>query len=74
MLKPIIPVNSLAKNLSVVMGVILVWRGVWHLLDALDLALFGGSHLFSSLGGVILGLMIIYFPDKDFRDLGRSDK
>jgi hypothetical protein len=57
------------KTLTIVLGVVLVWRGVWLILDFTDIALFGGSHVLTAIGGVILGLFILYAPDKDLRDI-----
>lgn len=61
--------NYLAKNIVVVVGIVLVWRGTWYVLDDLDKWLFGGSHFWTSLAGVIVGLMILYFPDKDLKEI-----
>ena len=35
--------NYLAKNISVVIGLVLIWRGIWHVLDGLDKWIFGGN-------------------------------
>jgi len=59
----------LGKNLSTVLGLVLVWRGVWYVLDGLDLAVFGGSHTWTAFGGIILGLFILYIPDKDLKEI-----
>lgn len=32
----------LAKNLGIIIGIVLVWRGIWHMLDAIDVWFFGG--------------------------------
>lgn len=61
--------NYLAKNIVVVVGIVLVWRGAWYVLDDLDKWLFGGSHFWTSLAGIIIGLMILYFPDKDLKEI-----
>lgn len=58
-----------AKNIFVVIGVVLIWRGIWYLLDAIDIALFDGHHAYTALGGIILGLLILYLPDKDLKEL-----
>lgn len=39
----------LAKNIAVVFGIVLIWRGAWHLLDELDKWIFGGSHIWTAL-------------------------
>lgn len=59
----------LARNLTLVIGIVLVWRGIWYALDFLDVWLFGGYHLWSALAGVIIGLLFLYLPDKDLKEL-----
>lgn len=58
-----------AKNISVVVGLVLIWRGVWNLLDAMDYVLFGGNHAWSAIGGIVLGLVILYVPDHDLKEI-----
>ena len=57
------------KNFSIVIGLVLIWRGIWYVLDALDIMFFGGSHTWTAVGGVILGLIILYIPDKDLKEI-----
>ncbi len=64
-----ISLSYLTKNISIVIGLVLVWRGIWHMLDELDRLIFGGSHLWTSLFGVIIGLIILYLPDKDLKEI-----
>ncbi|OGI73012.1 hypothetical protein A2737_02330 [Candidatus Nomurabacteria bacterium RIFCSPHIGHO2_01_FULL_41_71] len=59
----------LAKNISVVIGLVLIWRGIWYVLDGLDKLIFDGSHIWSAFGGIILGLIILYLPDKDLKEI-----
>ena len=59
----------LAKNISIVVGVVLVWRGIWYVLDALDERLFGGSHFWTALVGIVVGLLVLYLPDKDLKEI-----
>lgn len=61
--------NYLTSTITVVVGIVLVWRGIWYTLDELDKWLFGGSHFWTSLAGVIVGLMILHFPDKDLKEI-----
>lgn len=58
-----------AKNIGVVIALVLIWRGIWYSLDWLDAAAFAGDHKFSALGGIILGLLILYLPDKDLKEI-----
>lgn len=59
------------KNLSIVLGIILIWRGIWYLLDAVDQFLFGGSHVPVAIIGIIAGLLILYLPDKDLNEINK---
>lgn len=59
----------LASNLSVVVGLVLVWRGVWYVLDGVDLLIFGNSHLLTAVAGILLGLLILYLPDGDLKEI-----
>lgn len=58
-----------SKNLLVVLGVVLIWRGIWHILDFLDVIIFGGNGLWTALGGIIVGLLVLYLPDGDLKEL-----
>ncbi len=59
----------LAKNLGIIVGIVLIWRGIWVVLDAFDAFLFGGSHLVSGILGIVLGFIILYLPDKDLKEI-----
>ena len=61
--------HYLAKNIATVFGLVLVWRGVWHLLDGVDTYLFAGNHFWTAIPGILLGLAILYFPDKDLKEI-----
>ena len=63
--------SYLIKNLGIVLGLVLIWRGIWYALDWLDWRFLGGSHIWSALGGIIIGFMLLYFPDKDLRNIER---
>ncbi len=39
------------------------------MLDALDKWLFDGSHFWTALLGIIIGLMILYLPDHDLKEI-----
>ena len=58
-----------ARDISIVLGLVLVWRGIWHALDDIDKWFFGGSHFWTSLAGIVLGLLILYLPDKDLKEI-----
>ncbi len=52
----------------VVFGIIMVWRGVWALLD---IHLFPGSPTFSALVSIALGAFVLYLDDFSLKDLKR---
>ncbi len=51
------------------LGLVLMWRGTWYVLDGLDLWLFSGSHVWTALGGIFLGILILYLPDNDLKEI-----
>ena len=61
--------NYFVKNISIVIGLVLVWRGIWYVLDGLDAWIFGGSHIWTALGGIIAGILVLYLPDKDLKEI-----
>ncbi len=69
MLKHKITLQYLAKNIFIIIGLVLIWRGIWYVLDGLDKWLFDGSHTWTALIGIIVGLVILYLPDKDLKEI-----
>ena len=59
------------QNLSIVIGLVLIWRGVWYVLDWLDLRFLNNEHLYTALGGIIVGLLILYLPDKALKEISK---
>jgi hypothetical protein len=62
-------IRYFAKNLAIIVGIVLIWRGIWYVLDAIDLVLFAGSPIYSALLGIIVGFFILYLPDKDLKEI-----
>jgi len=60
-----------SKNLLTVLGVVLIWRGIWHLLDYIDVNILGGNTVITAAGGIVVGLLVLYLPDHDLKELGR---
>lgn len=58
-----------AKNLAVVIGLVLIWRGVWYVLDWIDYAFLNGDHRWLAVGGIVLGLVVLYLPDHDLKEI-----
>ena len=64
-------IRYFTKNVSIAIGIILIWRGVWVLLDLVDQQLFGGSHVITALLGIVVGVLILYLPEKNLKALER---
>ena len=71
MSKQKITLQYFVKNISIVIGLVLIWRGIWYVLDSIDKWLFGGSHALTAAMGIIVGLVILYLPDKDLKEIER---
>lgn len=67
----ILNIKYFTKGITVAIGIIIIWRGVWILLDLLDGYLFGGNHIITSVGGIIIGVLMLYLPDKNLKALER---
>ncbi len=57
------------KNLGTAVGLVIIWRGVWHILDWVDVNMLGGNILWTAIGGIVVGLAILYLPDNDLKEL-----
>jgi len=57
------------KNMAVVIGLVLIWRGIWHVLDEIDIVYFGGDYFWTAIGGLVVGLLILYLPDHDLKEI-----
>ena len=69
MIKNKLTLGYFVKNISVVFGLVLIWRGIWYMLDVLDKWIFGGNRFWLALGGIAIGLIILYFPDKNLKEI-----
>lgn len=61
--------SQLAKSLPIVIGLVLVWRGVWYVADWIDLTYLGGSHAITAVGGILTSLLLLYLPDRDLKEI-----
>jgi hypothetical protein len=68
-MKKTLTLRYLAKNIFIVIGMVLIWRGMWFVLDEIDKWLFGGSHVWTALIGILVGLIILYLPDRDLKEI-----
>jgi hypothetical protein len=58
-----------AHSIVKVASVVIIWRGIWYLLDKFDYRYFDGDHMFSAIVGIALGLALLYLPDRDLTEL-----
>ncbi len=54
------------RSLLVITGVIFVWRGLWGLMDTY---LFPDQPGLSFTVGLIIGMIMLYVPDDDLKEL-----
>lgn len=64
-------IKYFAKNIVIAVGLILIWRGVWVMLDLVDRWLFGNSHIITAVIGIVVGIILIYLPEKNLKTLER---
>lgn len=57
------------KTLSIVVGLVMIWRGVWYVLDAIDVLLFGEYNYLTGLIGIAVGVLLLYIPDRDLKEI-----
>jgi len=50
----------------VVIGVVFVWRGLWNLMD---LYIFPDRPVLSNALSILIGILILYLPDEDVKEL-----
>ncbi len=62
-------IRYISSRVTIVVALVLVWRGIWYVLDFIDKTVFSGGHVFTALGGIVLGLIILYIPDKDLKEI-----
>ncbi|MFH1684482.1 MAG: hypothetical protein ABIA67_06340 [Candidatus Margulisiibacteriota bacterium] len=62
-------IRYFTKNFAIVIGLVLIWLGIWYVLDYFDMVIFQDNHLPLAIGGIIIGLLILYLPDKDLKEI-----
>lgn len=62
-------IHYFAKNLLVMIGIVMIWRGIWVLLDLLDERVGLHWQWLTAPGGILAGLLILYLPDKDLDEI-----
>lgn len=57
------------KNFGIIVGIVLIWRGIWYVLDQLDTLFFNGSHMWTAILGIVIGFLVLYLPDHDLKEI-----
>jgi len=57
--------------MGIAIGLVLIWRGLWYGLDAIDIYIFGGTHWVSAILGIVLGILVLYLPHHNLKALER---
>lgn len=59
MKKPIITPQYISHSIIAMIGAVLVWRGLWRILDDVDVAFFGGDNFWFAVANVGIGILIL---------------
>lgn len=62
-------VRYFIKTLSIVVGLVMIWRGVWYVLDKIDTIVFGEYNYLTGLIGIAIGVLLLYLPDRDLKEI-----
>jgi hypothetical protein len=57
------------QTLVIVIGLVMIWRGVWYVLDQIDIVLFGSYNHWTGLLGIFIGVLLLYIPDRDLKEI-----
>ncbi len=57
------------RTLSIIVGLVLVWRGIWHVLDVIEAKYFGGELFWTGVVGILIGVLLLYIPDRDLKEI-----
>ena len=57
------------KNINTIVGIVLIWRGIWHLLNEVDVYIFNENPLWTAIGGIVIGFLMLYLPDHDLKEI-----
>ena len=63
-------VKRIAGSLDVAIGIVLIWRGLWVLLDRIEYWLFGHDTLGLAVASILVGLFLVYIHDHKVDELG----
>ncbi len=57
------------RTLSIIIGLVMIWRGIWYVLDKIDVILFGTYSHWTGLLGIVIGVLLLYIPDYDLKEI-----
>lgn len=57
------------RTLSIIIGLVMIWRGIWYVLDQIDIILFGAYSHWTGLLGIVVGVILLYLPDRDLKEI-----
>jgi hypothetical protein len=58
------------KNFGTIVGIVLIWRGIWALIDTLSLWIFGDvTNVIVGTICIVVGFLILYLPDHDLKEI-----
>jgi hypothetical protein len=63
--------KKLREAIFVMFGVVLVWRGIWLMLDTIDIYLFNGAHYVTGILSTIIGFTVLYYLDEEMEALDK---
>lgn len=58
-----------AEKFLVILGIVLIWRGIWYILDYFDLLFFGQNHWQTAIASILVGFFLLYMPDKNLEEI-----
>ena len=61
-------ISELGRSMPTAIGIVLVWRGIWYVIDEVDLVFLKGNHALTAVGGIILGILLLYLPDRSLKE------
>ena len=57
------------RTLSIVIGLVIIWRGIWHILDVVERVFFNGEVFWTATVGIVAGILLLYIPDHDLKEI-----
>jgi hypothetical protein len=64
-------IYHIKKSMPIAVGLVLVWRGIWYAIEEVDRLFFSDFHGYTAAIGFVLGILILYLPDKDLKEIER---